>query len=430
MKKVLIITYYWPPSGGAGVQRWLKFVKYFRTYGWEPVVYTPENPEAPSIDISLIKDIPGDLEVIKTKINEPYKAYKRFIGKKDQAINAGFLSETKKPRLTENIAVWIRGNFFIPDARKFWIKPSIKFLLKYLKDHPVDAVVSTGPPHSMHMIALGLKKKLSLPWLADFRDPWTNIDFYKQLKLSGRADKLHHKKEKEVIRNADKIVAVNNIIAEEFEEMGARSVEVVTNGYDEDDFKGLDNRLTEEFSILHLGAMNKDRNPHTLWEALKELCIEVEGFSDDLLILLIGKNDHSVVDGINDQGLAHNTEYIHYTPHDSAICSASQAQVLLLPLNNTPNVLGITTGKLFEYLALKRPVLCIGPENGNCAKIINETNAGKVANFDDKIKIKGILIDYYEKYKKGKLFVESKNLEKYSRKKLTQEIAKLLDAIT
>lgn len=171
MKRVLIITYYWPPSGGSGVQRWLKFVKYLREFGWEPVVYTPENPEMPSSDTSLLSEVSEDIEIIKTKIWEPYSFYKRFIGKKkSEKINTGFLSESKKPKLTEALSVWIRGNIFIPDARKFWIKPSVKFLKKYLADNPVDAMVSTGPPHSMHLIALGIKKSLNTPWIADFRD--------------------------------------------------------------------------------------------------------------------------------------------------------------------------------------------------------------------------------------------------------------------
>ena len=190
MNRVLIISYYWPPSGGAGVQRWLKFSKYLRDFGWEPVIYTPENPESPDVDKSLLKDIPPGIEVIKKQIWEPYDAYKRFIGqKKDEKIQAGFLSEKKRNPLFENISVWIRGNFFIPDARRFWIKPSIRFLIKYLAAHPVNAIVSTGPPHSMHLIALGLKKKLNIPWLADFRDPWTTIDFYHQLHLTRQADK-------------------------------------------------------------------------------------------------------------------------------------------------------------------------------------------------------------------------------------------------
>ena len=236
MKKVLIITYYWPPSGGAGVQRWLKFVKYLREFGWEPVVYTPENPEAPAIDMSLEKDIPENLTVIKTKIWEPYSVYKKLVGiKPEEKIKAGFLSENKKPSLIENISVKIRGNFFIPDARKFWIKPSIKFLTKYLKDNPVDAIVSTGPPHSMHMIALGLKKKLNIPWLADFRDPWTNIDFYEELNLSASADKKHHQMEKSVLENADTVSVISRTMAVDFKRLYNRHYEVITNGFDEDD---------------------------------------------------------------------------------------------------------------------------------------------------------------------------------------------------
>ena len=171
-KKVLIITYYWPPGGGAGVQRWLKFAKYLRDFGWEPVIYTPENGEMPVVDLSLQKDVPQGLAVIKQPIWEPYNSYKKFIGQgKEEKINTGFLTENKKPKLAEKIAVWIRGNYFIPDARKFWIKPSVKFLSEYLHHHPVSAIISTGPPHSMHLIALKLKKKLNLPWMADFRDP-------------------------------------------------------------------------------------------------------------------------------------------------------------------------------------------------------------------------------------------------------------------
>ncbi len=220
MKKVLIITYYWPPSGGAGVQRWLKFTKYLREYGWEPIIYTPENPESPNNDSSLEKDIPKNLTVLKTKIWEPYNFYKIFIGqKKDQKVNAAFLTESKKPKKFEKIAVWIRGNFFIPDARKFWVKPSIQYLTTYLKDNPVDAVISTGPPHSMHLIAQGLKKKLNIPWMADFRDPWTNIDFYSKLMLTSFADHKHKRLELGVLNDADVVTCVGQTWLDELEDL-------------------------------------------------------------------------------------------------------------------------------------------------------------------------------------------------------------------
>jgi hypothetical protein len=216
MKRLLIITYYWPPSGGAGVQRWLKFVKYLRNFGWEPVIYTPSNGEIPVEDLTLFKDIPPGIEVLTLPIWEPYDLYKKFIGqKKGEKINTGFLTERKKPRLTEKIAVWLRGNFFIPDARKFWVKPSIKYLTEYLVNQPVDAMVSTGPPHSMHLIAMGLHQKFKTPWLADFRDPWTNIDFYADLMLTKSADALHHRLELAVLHSATKVVSIGRTMSDE-----------------------------------------------------------------------------------------------------------------------------------------------------------------------------------------------------------------------
>lgn len=430
MRTVLIITYYWPPSGGAGVQRWLKFVKYLRHYGWEPIVYTPENPEAPSRDESLLNDIPEDLKVIKTRITEPYSAYKAFIGKKEQSINAGFLSETKKPRRSENIAVWIRGNLFIPDARRFWIRPSIKFLIKYLSSNPVDAMVSTGPPHSMHMIALGVKKKIPVPWLADFRDPWTKIDFYHELKLTKWADSVHKRMEKKVLRSADKIVAVSWNWAQDFKKIANCDVSVITNGFDDEDFDNIKQDLSKKFSIVHIGAMNKDRNPVKLWKVISSLVEKNASFKNDLEILLIGKNDFSVFESINENNLKPYVKTIDYLPHDQVSYHTMNAQLLLLPLNNTPNVKGIIPGKIFEYLASRRPIFCLGPVDGDSARIINETKTGTVIDFDDTETLHNELERYYNLFKKNALFVNSTGIEKFSRRNLCGEISELLNQIS
>jgi len=431
MKKVLIITYYWPPTGGAGVQRWLKFVKYMRDFGWEPIVYTPENPEAPVIDNSLEKDIPDNLTIIKRKIWEPYTAYKKFIGqKKEQKINAGFLSENKKPGLSENISVWIRGNFFIPDARKFWIKPSIKFLTNYLKNNPVDAMISTGPPHSMHMIALGLKQRLGIPWLADFRDPWTNIDFYDKLKLTSWADRIHKRMEKEVLRRADKVVTVSWNWAEDFKKIFDREINIVTNGFDESDFENINKKLSPKFSIVHIGAMNKDRNPVNLWKVISLLVENNASFKNDIEIILIGKNDISVFESIKDNNLESYLQKIDYLPHKEVLDFASGAQLLLLPLNNTPNVLGIIPGKMFEYLASKRPILCIGPVNGDSARIITKTQAGSVIDFKDTDRLFKELNQYYKLFKKDSLFVKTMGIKEFSRRNLCGQIVKLLTQIS
>jgi hypothetical protein len=431
MKKVLIITYYWPPSGGAGVQRWLKFTKYLRSFGWEPVIYTAEGGEMPSVDESLLKDIPEGITVIKKPIWEPYSIYKKFIGaKSSDKINTGFLSEKAKPGIQEKLSVWVRGNFFIPDARRFWIKPSVKFLTKYLQENKIDAMVSTGPPHSMHLIALGVKKKLNIPWLADFRDPWTKIDFYDKLMLTPYADELHKKQEKEVIATADKVVTVSRHWAEDFKELGAPAVDVITNGFDEADFDFPAPELHKEFSLSHIGSLNKDRNPLELWNAIKELCEEIPGFSDDLKIKFAGKTDHSVFEALKERNLLQKAEKIDYMPHEEVVKFSAASQVLLLLLNNTPNVLGIIPGKIFEYLAAKRPVLCIGPKEGDSAEIIEITGAGKIAGFTEKETMKEVIRSYYQKYKEVSLNIASSGFEKYSRKNLTGEMAALLNQIS
>lgn len=429
MKKVLIISYYWPPSGGAGVQRWLKFTKYLRRYGWEPVIYTPANPEYPETDLSLGKDIPENTEVVKFPIWEPYDFYKKFIGhKKEDRIKAAFLTEKKKNRFFENIAIWIRGNLFIPDARKFWIRPSIRFLTGYLLKNPVDAVISTGPPHSMHMIALGITRNIKIPWLADFRDPWTRIDFYKDLKLSSHADKLHHRMELDVLKNATVVTAISPSMAEEFNEEYKRDYEVITNGFDPEDINPLIiSEADEKFSIAHIGTLAANRNPVVLWTVLRELIAENKIDPGDLVIKLVGRVDYAVMESINVNGLAGYITKIDYLPHDEVIQTQMTSQVLLLLINRTHNAKGILTGKFFEYMASGRPVLCIGPPDGDASKILLETGTGLIAGFDDRDGTKEHLLKYYQLYKEGRLNPGKGRIEKYSRQELTRRLAEVLD---
>ncbi|MEI7500632.1 MAG: glycosyltransferase family 4 protein [Bacteroidota bacterium] len=431
MKRALIITYYWPPSGGAGVQRWLKFVKYLRDFGWEPVVFCPENPEYPESDDSLFKDIPPGLEVIKFPIWEPYSAYKKLLGqKKEDKINAAFLSEKKKNKILEDFSVWIRGNFFIPDARKFWIRPSVKFLENYLNNHPADVIISTGPPHSTHMIAMPLARKSGIPWLADFRDPWTSIDFYKDLKLTGRADKKHHQLELEVLGKADAVTVISKSMADDFRKIHNRSYEVITNGFDPDDVDQLPPDLDKKFSIAHIGTLVSTRNPVTLWEALKSLLASHPAISGDLEIKLVGKVDFTVTSSIEDFGLSRFVRKIDYMPHDEVVKCQRQSQVLLLIINNTPNSTMILTGKFFEYMAAQRPVLCLGPEDGDAARILTETQAGLLAGFGDVEKMKENILQFYQSFTNGALTVQSREIEKYSRRELTMQLSQKLNEIS
>ncbi len=435
MKKVLIITYYWPPAGGAGVQRWLKFVKYMRRYGWEPVVYTASNGEMPVIDESLLKDIPPGITILKTPIWEPYTFYKRFIGrKKNDRINASFLSENKKAGIAEKISVWIRGNFFIPDARRFWISPSIKYLDKYLAENKISHVISTGPPHSMHMIALGLKKKHpALKWLADFRDPWTNIDFYEKLMLSHFADRTHRRMEKEVLLGADCVISVGKQMNEEFRDMFLKAggkaeskFKVITNGYDEEDVSS--GKVTKDikFSIAHIGTLVKDRDPQVLWRVLSKITKENVVFREQLQIKLVGKVDIFVKEQIEKYQLTEFVKLIPYLPHNEVIREQERSRVLLLLVNRTKNAKGILTGKIFEYMAAGAPVLAIGPPDGELALLLEETGTGYISDFDDDASLEKIILSLYT----GKS-PERKNekIGQYSRKALTEKLCSILDNI-
>ncbi len=429
LRKVLIITYYWPPSGGAGVQRWLKFSKYLREYGWEPVIYTPENPEAPAVDHSLENDIPEGITVIKLPIFEPYSAYKRFVGMKPgDKVNAGFLQEKEKPGRAEGFAVWLRGNFFIPDARRFWINPSIKYLTKYLKDNPVDAIVSTGPPHSMHLIAMHLNKSFNIPWLADFRDPWTGIDFYHQLKLTSFANKLHHKLEKKVLSTATEVTVISRDMMNEFNGIFERGYKLVTNGYDEEDISPLpQNQLDNEFTISHIGSLNPARNPLILWKVLAEMGKNNPLFANALRIKLVGKVDIGVMKSIEDFGLTEYLTRIEYMPHRDVMHEIQKSQVLLLLINNTPNAKGILTGKIFEYLGSGRPILNIGPEDGDAAAMLTNADAGQTAGYQNEEAMQRILNDYFIKFSEQRLESNTGNRLKYSRNELTKQIAGILD---
>lgn len=430
MKKVLIITYYWPPSGGAGVQRWLKFAKYLPENGWQPIIYTPSNPENPIEDDSLLREVSVDTVVLKQPIWEPYEWYKRFVGKKGEKINTGFLSENKEPGLMEKLSVWVRGNFFIPDARKFWVKPSVKYLTAYLRENKVDAIVSTGPPHSMHLIAMKVAQKTGIKWLADFRDPWTNIDYYKDLQLSSWADRKHHALEKAVVQRCNEMVVVGNQMKQEFEPLRNDKIEVITNGYDESDFSQGNVTLDAKFSIVHIGTIAPNRNPQILWHALSELVGANADLLQNLEIRLIGKVDQSVFRSIEEAGLTNCLKKVDYIEHSKVFAELQRAQILLLAINDTPNANGILTGKFFEYLAAKRPVLAIGPENGEVARILKETGAGEIAGFSDLEKLKRSITNFYDRYKNLNLAVTSEGTENYSRRMLTKDLAAVLDRMS
>lgn len=433
-RKVLIITYYWPPSGGSGVQRWLKFVKYLREFGWEPIVYTPENPEYPAIDPSLEKDIPRGVEVLRRPIWEPYTLYKRLTGrKKSDQLGAGFASEKKGIGITERISRWIRGNVFIPDARRFWIRPSVCYLKQWLKEHPVDAIVSTGPPHSMHLIALRLKEELGIPWLADFRDPWTNIDFYEDLLPGKRADRRHHELEKRVITTADIVTVVSPTMQKEFEASYQANIHTLTNGFDEEDLQNVEPLPTMDsrFSIAHIGTMNASRKPETLFKLIADLSSDGTINPSNFVLRLIGRVDYSITELIQKYQLESVVELIPYVPHQEVIRWQKGASCLLLLLNQSQNAKGILPGKFFEYMASKVPILCLGPEDSDAAGILKTTGTGTCLDYEDENELIDFLIQMIDSKRSTNPDVDHTSgfVESYSRRHLSSILAKHLQTM-
>jgi len=430
-KKVLIITYYWPPAGGIPVQRWLKFAKYLREYQWDPIIYTVSNGDYLKDD-SLLSEVPEGIEVIHRPILEPYRLYWLIASaKKKNRYGRVEMKPDQKATYFQKIALWLRGNVFIPDARRFWIGPSFRFLKKYLKTTKVDAIISTGPPHSMHIIGMKLFKELGIPWIADFRDPWTSMDYYQDLKLTGWADRKHRWLEQEVIRTASKVTVVGNAMKEEFEAKGSKQVVVLHNGFDENDFKlSAPVLLDKKFSIVHVGSFFLRRNPIALWEALSKLNEENHPMMDDLEIKLVGNVNESILGSINHFGLNNYLNLVAQKPYKEVLTDIHAAQLLLLPIDNFAGAKWVITGKVFEYLAVKRPILCIAPTDGDAAFVINSTESGKIFGFTDVNGIKKQLIQWYEEFRIGKLNVNSKGIELYSRKGLTRELVAILNNLS
>ncbi len=426
MKRVLIITYYWPPSGGGGVMRWLKMSKYFPEQGWQPVIYTPENPDPSVTDQSLVSEISESTETIRKPIWEPYNIYRRLTGKaKGEKFKAGYISEASQSSLRDRISVFIRGNFLIPDPRIFWVRSSVKYLTKYLNEKPVDLIVTTGPPHSMHLIGLGLRKKFNIPWLADFRDPWTAIDFFDKLRLTPIAEQIHRKMELRVLRGADFITTVSPGVASGLEKLAGKKVQVVNNGFDPEDFNFVSEKSDPGFVISHFGSFNLDRNPEKLWEALGEICHEIPEFAMKLRIQLIGQTHAEIIRQIIMNGMKNNLVVLPQQEHREGLKILKKSQVFLLPLNNAPNVLGILPGKMYEYLALQKPIFAIGPHGGDYEAIINETRSGVVHDFGEKQGMKDSLLSFFNLYREGKLSVDPVGTAIYSRRNLAKKMLEI-----
>ena len=423
-KKILIITYYWPPAGGPGVQRWLKFVKYLPDFGIQPIVYIPENPTYPIVDDNLINEVSDKAIILRNKIFEPYQLASFFSKNKTKKISSGIIPNKKKQSFLDKTFLWIRGNLFIPDARMFWVKPSVSYLEKYIVENNIDTIVTSGPPHSLHLIGFELKQKLDLKWFADFRDPWTTIGYHKSLRLSNFAAKKHKTLEHQVLNSADTIIVTSKTTKTEFEAITTKPITVITNGYDTEQVEK--QSLDTKFSLAHIGSFLSERNPLILWESLTELIQEVPGFSSHLEIKLIGAVSQEVLETISQFELNKYLNNLGYVSHNVAIAHQRKSQVLLLIEINSEETKSIIPGKLFEYMVSNRPIIAIGPQDSDFAEIITSTNTGVFLTYTEKMKLKSVILDFYNQFLEGKLQSNAVGLQKYSRKSLSKELAQLI----
>jgi len=423
-KKTLIITYYWPPAGGPGVQRWLKFVKYLPEFNIEPIVFIPKNPNYPIVDDSLVSEVSDEITVINHPINEPYKWASIFSKKSSKTISKGIISEDKAQSFIEKLLLYIRGNFFIPDARVGWVKPSVSFLLDYIKKENIDTIITTGPPHSVHLIGLQLKEKLGVKWLADFRDPWTTIGYHKQLKLSSASAAKHKSLEKQVLNQADQIIVTSSVTKQEFQTISEKPIEVITNGYDDE--ISVDFELDTKFTVSHIGSLLSKRNPDILWRVLNELVAENEAFSKDFQLKFVGAVSKHVLASIREYKLSGYVNNVGYVSHQEAIEYQKKSQLLVLIEIDSEDTKCIIPGKLFEYMVSNRPIVALGPEGSDVEKIIKETNTGNYFSYSDSESLKRIILEHYKAYQNKTLQSHAVGLRKYHRKALTESLANLL----
>ena len=425
MNKVLIISYYWPPSAGSGVQRWLKFAKYLPQNNWKPIIYTPKNPYFEVEDKKLSANIPSEVDVWKTSIWEPYALKDKLLGKgKRHVQNAGVILDQKSFR--NRLLNCVRGNFFIPDPKVYWVKPSISYLINKIKEHKISHIITTGPPHSMHLIGLGLKEEFpNLNWIADFRDPWSEYDLLDTFHLSYLARRKHKRLERSVLQNADVTLTVSETWARDLKRLGAERVELLTNGYDEDDFQNI-GKTNDKFIIGHYGLLNHLRNPKRLWSALNDLCEENKDFNEKLEIHLSGNIDHSVLSNIKGfPTLNLKVKELGYLSHVEVLKRYNETSLLLLLLFNSKSGIGNYPGKIFEYFAARKPILAFGPNKSDVQKLLERVNLGRYFSYESD-DVKEYIFELFNSSNKALVNYDIKD---YSRKNLTKDLANILNTL-
>jgi len=381
LKKVLILSYYWPPASGPGVQRFLKMTKYFKDFGWKPFVLTTHDGTYPSMDESLLKEVDNSVKVYRTKPKEVFTFYNRLTGKKDKRGSVGFIGMYQKG-VKQKLAMYIRANYFIPDARKGWNKTALPEAREIIRKENIEALITTGPPHSTHLMGLKLIKEFNLKWVADMRDPWVNVYYNSIFPRTQSTITKDQKLETEVLKSADVVSVVSNGLKKEFEDR-AKKIDVVYNGFEENDF--IDNSLPvdDKFVISYIGNFKPNQDVPVFWKALSELTFNKPELRKKLVLRLTGNIHPQVIESIKEAGMESCLELNDFVSHREAIAQMKSSNLLLFIIPKTDGNEKILTGKLFEYLASETQLFSIGPVDGDAAKILQECGRMKMIDYAD-----------------------------------------------
>jgi len=429
MKKVLIITYYWVPAGGVAVQRFLKFTRYLRDYGWEPVILTVQDGSYPYTDPKLEEQVPEGVQVVRTKTFEPFEIYNLLRGQKGKTVPLAVATASKKS-LFQKISGYIRANFFLPDARVGWKPYAIKAASKIIDEQKIDAIITTGPPHSTHLIGQSLKAKYKLPWIADFRDPWTEIFNNQYLPFTEASKAKDKKMEASVLRDCDIATVIGNGMKTVFPSAYTSKMHVITNGYDEVDYDRSLKPETDKFRMRYVGNLFSNQNIEAFWKAIVELKKENTDFAKDFELELIGKADSAISDSIDEYDLGDTVKFVSFIPHQDAIRKMQTASILLSVIPEVVNNKLIITGKIFEYMGSGRPIFLIGPTDCDAAVVVSDSHSGRIHDYQAKEAMKASLLSYYRQFISGEGIKSSIGIELYSRKQLTGRLAALLNDLT
>ncbi len=422
-KKVLIISYYWPPAGGPGVQRWLKFVKYFPENNIEPVLFIPKNVNYPILDYSLSQEVNKNIKIIRHPIFEFSSLFRN--NKRLNLLRSGNISTGKKQSLFERILFFLRGNLVFPDMKLFWRKTSVNFLEKYLLKNQIQTIVTTGPPHSVHLIGLDLKEKLNIKWIADFRDPWVNLNYLNNFQLLPWSKKIHKKLRDSVLINADAVVVTSEKLKILFDSI-TKNCYKITNGYD---YEYKDVELDNKFSISHIGSVYPERDPQQLWIVLEKLCIDIKGFKDDLILNFVGNVNIDFKKDLKSKSFSESVKYHGYVEYDKTIDFACKSQLLLMIEANDEGSSYAIPGKFFDYLNSHRPILAIGPKGSEIDKILKDSNTGLFYDHNEFESLYNYILDRYNKFKKQSNYILSNKIDKYSRKLLAKKYTDIINNI-